>query len=439
MDNLEILRELTLYNPWWNTGEISLDESLVKRDIFPDFLDLMDDRTILGIVGIRRVGKTTLLKQAIKHLLKTVPQERILYFSLDMFKLEEQIIKQIFDIYFRNILHEVPAEAQRVYIFIDEIQKVPNWGNVIKSIYDMGYSVKFIVSGSSSMNILRGSGESLVGRIYIMKLFPFSFHEFMKYNGMETDIMAYEEPSFPFEAEKIIIMFNRFILSGGFPELYLINSEEKAKIMLKTNLDLTFYRDIINLFDVKRVDVLEGIFYSILKQSGNVVKYNTLTTALGAKYETVKTYIEYLCSSFFMTKSHLYSSNTLKSFKKNPKIYVADHSFFNLSDTDEGLKIETIVFSHLIKQGLDVYYWQGKNKLEVDLVVKTHDGIIPIEVKYRKKIKSADHKGLNEFMESFDIKKGYVLTDEYFATKEIDGKVISYIPVWMFLLSSIKA
>ncbi len=438
MDKLELLRELTLYNPWWNTGEISIDEIFVERDIFPDFLDSMNDQTILGIVGIRRVGKTTLLKQAIKHLLKTVPQKRILYFSLDMFKQEEHIIKRIFDIYFRNILHEVPAEAQRVYIFIDEVQKIQNWGDVIKSIYDMGYPIKFIVSGSSSMNILRGSGESLVGRIYIMKLFPFSFHEFMKYNGMETNITSYEELDFPFEAEKIIIMFNRFITSGGFPELYPIRSEEKVKIMLKTNLDLTFYRDIINLFDVKRVNVLEGLFYSILKQSGNVVKYNTLTTALGAKYETVKTYIEYLCSSFFLTKSYLYSSNTLKSFKKNPKIYAADHVFFDLSDTDEGLIIETIVFNHLIKQGLKVYYWQGKNKLEVDLVVKTHEGVIPIEVKYRNKIKSTDYKGLIEFMTSFNIKKGYVITNEHFSTKEIDGKVISYIPVWMFLLSSIK-
>lgn len=438
MDNLEILRELTLYNPWWNTGEISIDEGFVKRDIFPDFLDSMDDRTILGIIGIRRVGKTTLLKQAIKHLLKTVPQKRILYISLDLFKQEDQIIKRIFDIYFRNILHEVPGEAQRVYIFIDEIQKVPNWGDVIKSIYDMGYPIKFIVSGSSSMNILRGSGESLVGRIYIMKLFPFSFHEFMKYNGMETDITSYEEPEFPFEAEKIIMMFDRFITSGGFPELYPPFSEEKVKIMLKTNLDLTFYRDIINLFEVQRVDVLEGIFYSILKQSGNVVKYHTLTTALGAKYETVKTYIEYLCSSFFMTKSYFYSSNTLKSFKKNPKIYASDHAFFNLSNTDVGLIIETIVFNHLAKQGLEVYYWQGKNKLEVDLVVKTHEEVIPIEVKYRKKINSADHKGLIEFMTSFNIKKGYVITDEYFSTKEIDDKVISYIPAWMFLLSSVK-
>lgn len=438
MDNLEILRELTLYNPWWNTGEISIDEGFVKRDIFPDFLDSMDDRTILGIVGIRRVGKTTLLKQAIKHLLKTVPQKRILYFSLDMFKQEDQIIKRIFDIYFRDILHEVPAEAQRVYIFIDEIQKVPNWGDVIKSIYDMGYPIKFIVSGSSSMNILRGSGESLIGRIYIMKLFPFSFHEFMKYNGMETDITSYKEPEFPFEAEKIIMMFDRFITSGGFPELYPPFSEEKVKMILKTNLDLTFYRDIINLFEIKRVDVLEGIFYSILKQSGNVVKYHTLTTALGTKYETVKTYIEYLCSSFFMTKSYFYSSNTLKSFKKNPKIYASDHAFFNLSNTDVGLIIETIVFNHLVKQGLEVYYWQGKNKLEVDLVVKTHEEVIPIEVKYRKKINSADHKGLIEFMTSFNIKKGYVITDEYFSIKEIDDKVISYIPVWMFLLSSVK-
>jgi len=117
--------------------------------------------------------------------------------------------------------------------------------------------------------------------------------------------------------------------------LYPMTGQERIRDYIMTVLDLTFYRDIINLFEVKRPDVLEGMFYSFVRESGNVINYHTLTNNLNTKYETVKTYIEYLTSSFFISRSYLYSKSTLKSFRKNPKIYASDNAFFYLIDAKE--------------------------------------------------------------------------------------------------------
>ncbi len=105
-------------------------------------------------------------------------------------KREKRIIRRIFDLYFRNILKQLPGEGDNVYIFLDEVQKISDWSEEVKSLHDRGYPVKFIVTGSSAMNIMRGSGESLVGRIDIRG----SFHSLSgnSWNTLVLKLKAYQ-------------------------------------------------------------------------------------------------------------------------------------------------------------------------------------------------------------------------------------------------------
>ncbi len=438
MNEQELLRELESQNRWWAEKTIELETGLIERDVYEKLLKELERKEVTGIIGLRRTGKTTILRQTIKSLLeKGTDPRKIMFLSFDGFKKEERIVKQVMDIYFRHIL-EMPANdiEGRVYVFFDEVQKVEEWGEEIKSFYDKGHKIKFFVSGSSSMNILRGSGESLIGRINLHKIFPFTFREFLSFSGIETGKQDASNFRYPRESEHILILFSRYLRLGGFPELYSL-PEQEIKGRLRTFMDLTFYRDIVNIFEVKRPDVLEGLFLSLLQESGSIANYSNLSSSLNTKFETLKTYMEYLSYSFLISQSR-YFSRSRKHLEKNAKIYVSDHSFSALSGTKEGLKIETVVYNHC-KSLLDsgdigsISYWRDR-KNEVDIVLSTSKGIIPVEVKYREDPERLS--GLLKFMEKFSVKRGIIVTKDLFGEKEIEGRHIQFVPAWLFCLAA---
>ena len=438
MEEHELLREMEAQNRWWAEKTIELDKGLIERGSYRKILQEAEKKEITGIIGLRRIGKTTILKQIISALIEYgVGPKNILFFSFDGFKKEDRALKQVIENYFNHIAEITPDKMEsRLYVFFDEVQKVREWGEEIKSFYDKGYNIKFFVSGSSSMNILRGSGESLIGRINLHKIFPFSFREFLRFNGIETEKVNFLKIKYPKNSERILILFNKYIKVGGFPELYSL-PEREIKLKLKTYLDLTFYRDIINMFEIKRPDVLEGLFFSLLKVSGGIANYNNLCNSLNTKFETLKTYIEYLLCSFLISQSRFFSKSR-KSVEKNAKIYVGDHSFANLSDMKEGMKIETIIYNHcrlLAEAGEfdDIFYWSDK-KNEVDIILTRGRAVVPIEVKYREDPKKIS--GMLKFMEKFSFKKGIIITKDVFEEKKFGKKEILFIPAWLFLLAA---
>ncbi len=439
MENQELLQEMNEQNPWWREKSIKLKQNLIERDIYNDWIDEINTDQISGIIGLRRVGKSTLIKQTIANLLERgINPKNILYFSFDAMKKEETIIKKVVNLYFQQILKIIPRELKnKVFIFFDEIQKIQDWGEEIKSIYDKEYKIKFAISGSSSMNILKGSGESLVGRINIIQLHTFSFREFLKYNKLDVEKISLDDITFPLNSDKIMIYFNKYLLLGGFPELYeFVGHQIKTK--LKTMIDLTFYRDLVNILTLNRMDVLEGLFYSIMKESGNIVNYTKLANSLNTKFETIKTYLGYLLSSFLIAKSQFFSFSKIKSMEKNVKIYLSDHAFANLENLKEGLKIETIIFNYCRRLDyFDLFYWHNRQKKEVDIILQSGKKIIPLEVKYKSKITKKDISGVFNFMDKFKIDRGVVITKDLFKVEKIDGKKIQYIPCWLFLLISV--
>jgi predicted AAA+ superfamily ATPase len=416
---MNLVEEINEQNPWWSGRKIDI-KGLVERDIFKELKEDMKRKEVSALIGLRRAGKTTLMKQLIRYLIEEGTDERnIFYFSFD---LPHSDIKETIDTYFNEILGKLPYE-EKTYIFLDEVHKVKEWSSVIKSYYDKSYPIKFFVSGSSSMNILRGSGESLVGRIRIHRLEPFSFREFLRYEGVKI----YENNKFkiPPNAAKLRLEFEKYLKMGGFPESY----EQNLLEYISNMTDLIIYRDIIDVLEVKRPQLLKDIFYSILEQSGNTVNYANISRDTGAKYETIKAYIDYLEMAFFISRSPLFPGKTPQK-KKLVKIYAGDHAFLSLSPPKKGLIVETIVYNHLKHMG-NLYYWH--NSGEVDIVLKKGKEIIPIEVSISEK-KSPKH--LLDFMEKFKLKTGYIITDGDIRTDNYGEKEIVRIPAYLFLLNS---
>ncbi len=166
------------YNRHWKEGFSYGYET--KRDLFNELARYLDVRQIIGIIGLRRTGKTVLLEQLIDFLVKGGQRrDRILYFSFD----EEAVTIEDVIAEFQSRIGVDISGAGRIFIFFDEIQKLAGWQNQVKYYYDTHPNLKFFISGSSSLFLRKKAEESLAGRIFLFRLPVLNFSEFVRLKG----------------------------------------------------------------------------------------------------------------------------------------------------------------------------------------------------------------------------------------------------------------
>ncbi len=406
----EIIRQ----NPQWR-GE-KLVRNMVERESEPEIRAELDENIITAVTGMRRVGKTTLVQKIIDDLEEK--DERTFYYSFDLEKVE---VKQLLDTFFQEIENESPEDAGKTYIFLDEVQKIEDWSDQTKAYHDSYENLKFIVTGSSSANIRRGSGESLVGRISLHRLTPFTFREFLKHRDIEVPKKNFEKLPIPESTNQIKPKFSEYLETGGFPGL--IEKEQNIRReRLNDILDLTLYRDVVELFGIGRPELLEAIFKSITETSGNTINYNKLGKNLDAQYKTVRKYVDALEQSFLIEKSRRLQNNTLQEYKKRPKIYTGEHGFCQLQNTEKGLKAETVAYNHLKTLG-KTGHWRKKQE-EIDIILKQKENLKAFEIKYRNQETA---KNFEKFQEE------YPEAETLQITKDTLDRENRKIPLWLLL------
>ena len=279
---------LSRFNNWWITGKVKRELLFsYKRYLFQKLLQNLEGRQMVLLTGLRRIGKTVLLYQLINELLqKGVKPRNIFYFSFDE---ERYGLEEVINTY-RNEVLKHNLEKERVFLFLDEVQKSENWANQVKIWYDLYPNLKFFLSGSASLILQRKTKESLAGRIFEFVLSPLTFREFLELKNIDVkfqDIKIYQERILPF--------FFDYLRKSGFPEIIDEESDEKIRLYLKNSIvDRIIYKDIPLEFGIKDLELLETLVKIIFTQPGLIVNFDAFARNLKRDKKTIINYIFYL-------------------------------------------------------------------------------------------------------------------------------------------------
>ncbi len=402
------------FNPWWESGKIS--EELAKpfkRDLFYKVIEYLSKRQIIEIIGLRRVGKTTLLYQIIQKLLERTEEKKILYFSFDE---KGANIKEIIKTYEVEVLNKKIEDAGQIYIFFDEIQKCKDWDSQLKIFYDIYPKIKFFISGSASLMLDKKAKESLAGRVYNFILKPLSFKEFLEFKGLKIS------KNLSLHERTLATEFFDYLKKGGFIELTFENDSKVREYVKNNILERIIYKDILETFGIKDIELLKTLVELFCRNSGMVLNYEKLSRDLGRSKLAVMNYIYYLQFSMLIKLVKNLRKSFLSASRKMKKVYVTNTSFIYAFEDLTSIEkfLETYVCNAL---DLEYYY---RNSFEIDFL-KKNKTISGIEVK--SSVNEREIEKFRENLKKLGIKKGILITKD----QRSDFKNIEVRPAYFIL------
>ncbi len=363
------------------------------------------------ITGIRRCGKSTLMRQLIAET----------HSSYSYLNFEDPRIFA-FEISDFPKLDEVFGEETSAYFF-DEIQNVLGWEVYVRQLHDRGEKV--YVTGSNASLLSSELGTRLTGRHLAHEIFPFSYSEFTAYSQLEDNAESFLE----------------YLLSGGFPEYLRDRNPEVLQNLLK---DIVF-RDIAIRYGIKNTKTLLDITLFLISNVGKTMSFNSLrkTFEVGSP-TTVSDYLSWLEDAYLLFFLPRFSWSA-KSISKNPKkVYCIDTGFARANslsfNDDRGRLLENLVYILLRKIKLSLYYF--KEMKECDFVVfegNTCKWLIQVTEKLHVDNQKREMDGLLEAMEFFGKTEGYILTLDQTDSLSPEEKMIHILPVKDFLRDYLQA
>lgn len=383
-----------------------------------DFDKYLKTKQIVVISGIRRCGKSTLLKQLSLRLKDfyyiNFEDERLLDFNLEDFN---------------NLLVVWKKNFNSKNILMDEIQNVDNWELFVARLREEGYKV--FITGSNSKLLSSELATRLTGRYFLIKLYPFSFKEFLSLKKINYDILTSDIKA------KILKLFDKYLFSGGFPDYIMYQDDE----FLESTYRDIIYKDIVARFKIREIKRFRQFTNFLFTNFAREVNYNGIAEALKIKSaNSVINYIGALEESYLIFELFKYDYSEKEHYKGNKKIYVIDNGMrkkiaFSFSE-DRGRFLENMVFIELKRRRKEIFYF--KNEGECDFVINEKSKIVnAIQVcsNLNAYNEQREINGLIEAMNKFNLKKGYILTENQEEKKLIDGMKVNILPVWKFCLN----
>lgn len=427
----------------------------LNRTLTGELEKWLDRREIIAIKGPRQCGKTTILKILEDYLIsaKGAAPWQVIYITF-----EDRDIMDAFSKDPRHFINSYMTKNpdKRCYFLIDEFQYLKDGGQKLKLLYDLNEdNVKFIITGSSSLEITEHTAKYLVGRVFSFYLYQFSFSEYLQtkprnlqgsYDEISRKVQVFLDKGKSFNIREGVFardfarLFEEFTLFGGYPEVIKASDAETKRLVLKNIYDTYITKDIVGLLRVKDVSGFRTTVSLLANQIGNLLNLQSLAADSGSYFRQLKQYLSILEETFIIRNVKPYFRNRTTELKKNPKVYFVDTglrnwtiSSFNRFEirADTGSLVENVALSSLIqKPDEEVKYWRTLGQAEVDFVLKRPEGPIPIEVKYSSMKSPVINKSLKNFIDAYRPARALVLTKELTAKIKVKKTDVLFVPVW---------
>lgn len=378
----------------------------IQRNIFSSLPDDSGTHALI-ISGVRRCGKSTLIKQMINR-----EAFKAFFINFDTPKLYN------FDINDFEILDSVIAESKAQKLYFDEIQVIEGWELYVRQKLDEGFQV--IVTGSNASLLSRELGTKLTGRHITKELYPFSYNEFLEFKKLEPNNES----------------FNLYFISGGFPE-YL--KRDNPEILTSLFNDVLF-RDIAVRHGIRDIKSLQRLLLYLTANVGSPVTATRLTTVLGIKSSaTILDFFSYFEQSWLLGLLPKFSWSYRAQIVNPRKAYILDNGLVNAvspSFTDnDGRKLENIIYWHLRQKQKTVFYFNETGH-ECDFVVlkdNKAEQIIQVCYSLEHGNRKREEDGLLAAMDFFDKDCGTIITMNQSDEIQVQNKRISVIPAFQFI------
>lgn len=389
----------------------------------------IDSDLIKVILGPRRAGKSVFSLM----LLKDRP---FAYFNFD----DESIPDGKFD-YDKLLLELHSAYGETKNILFDEIQNLPKWELFVNHLHREGYNL--VLTGSNARLLSKELATALTGRHIPIEILPFSFKEFLRAKKYEVSL---DKLLLPEEKSKFLNLLKQYLINGGYPEVTIKDLDPRG--YLDTLFDSLLFKDVVKRHNIRFAEQIDNLGSYLIDNVSSQYTLRKLANVLSFKSGvTLERYIRYLTDAYIIFSLRRYSHKSGERLKSPKKTFVVDNGFVTAKaiqhSPDNGKLLESMVFTELIKSGLepnrDLFYYKTRNDKEIDFVVKDGATVVElIQVAYDMNDPEVEKREMRALIEAggeLGVERLTILTWDEKRELRKDGVIINCVPAWERFLS----
>lgn len=395
------------------------------------------------VLGMRRVGKTSLCLQKIQELSRQgVARQRMLYINFE----DERLLpftplhfQQLLDVYYRIYPEVTDGEY---YLFLDEPQRIDGWELFVRRLLDER-RIHLFVTGSSAKLLGKEIATALRGRALCTELFPLRFGEYLRFKNVRWS----DGPTHGTRDRAILTAaLNDYLLRGGFPEVQT-GVAEICRDILRGYVDVALLRDVIERHNVSNVNALRALIRQILQAPSALFSINKFygqlkSSGMPVAKNSLYDFIAYLADAYLIYPVELHTRSAKKRQVNPRKLYVADTGLLNAHGlgltADRGPFLENLIYMELRSRGLSVDYVVTDKGYEVDFLAGAEQGQPElIQVCWSLEQRGADEREMRALTAALDqglAKSGKIITFNAETSTDLADKRIQIVPAYRWLL-----
>lgn len=384
---------------------------IIQRPLFLEIEKYLKSPQAIVVTGMRRVGKTTLLR----YFYEKISSPNKIFLDL-----EDPLNRAIFetDSYekIKTAFHRRGLDfSKKTYVFLDEIQFTANIPSVVKYFYDH-YAVKFFLTGSASFYLKNLFSESLAGRKYLFELYPLDFLEFLHFKGLNL-----RPPSFNEEVDKqthtlFAPLVEEYLVWGGMPEVILLKNPSEKEKALRDIFTSYFQKEIQTLSDFRKNEAVRNLILLLARRVGQKVDIRRVSSELGIARQTLYEYLDFLSGTYLLSLIPALGKIDV-AVRRQKKAYFIDTGFFSVLDKPSlGSLFENALLNNL-RRFENVYYF-SKDSQEIDFVVR-RSSLEKVAFEVKETATPSDVNEVKKNAAKLKIKDAFVVSLNFCENKEV--------------------